>query len=40
MALHIVLNMIKRRFDELAEKHPGFRTTRVTPHDFRRVIPA
>jgi site-specific recombinase XerD len=33
-----VLNMIKRRCDELAEQHPGFRTTRFTPHDFRRIF--
>uniref|UniRef100_UPI003F49A141 tyrosine-type recombinase/integrase n=1 Tax=Amycolatopsis sp. CA-096443 TaxID=3239919 RepID=UPI003F49A141 len=33
-----VLNMIKRRCAELAEQHPGFRTTRFTPHDFRRIF--
>jgi site-specific recombinase XerD len=33
-----VLNMIKRRCHELAEQHPGFRTTRFTPHDFRRIF--
>lgn len=33
-----VLNMIKRRCDELAEQHSGFRTTRFTPHDFRRIF--
>lgn len=33
-----VLNMIKRRCDALAEKHPGFRRTRFTPHDFRRIF--
>ncbi|MGS2807785.1 MULTISPECIES: tyrosine-type recombinase/integrase [Nocardia] len=33
-----VLNMLKRRCVELAEQHPGFRTTRFTPHDFRRIF--
>ncbi len=32
------LNMIKRLCDELADQHPGFRTTRFTPHDFRRIF--
>jgi hypothetical protein len=33
-----VLNMIKRRCHELAEQHRGFRTTRFTPHDLRRIF--
>ncbi|WP_309115999.1 site-specific integrase [Saccharothrix sp.] len=38
IATGTVLNMLKRRCDELAEEHPGFRTTRFTPHDFRRIF--
>lgn len=38
IATGTVLNMLKRRCEELAEQHPGFRTTRFTPHDFRRIF--
>jgi integrase len=33
-----VLRMLRRRCAELAERHPGFRTARFTPHDFRRLL--
>jgi Phage integrase family len=33
-----VVNMLKRRCNQLAELHPSFRTIRFTPHDFRRIF--
>ena len=33
-----VVNMLRRRCEELAERHPGFRTACFTPHDFRRLF--
>ncbi|WP_197540199.1 tyrosine-type recombinase/integrase [Saccharothrix espanaensis] len=33
-----VVNMLRRRCEELAERHPGFLTTCFTPHDFRRLF--
>jgi hypothetical protein len=33
-----VLAMLKRRGQELGEHHPGFRTVKFTPHDFRRIF--
>lgn len=33
-----VLAMLKRRCQELADMHPGYRTTKFTPHDFRRIF--
>jgi site-specific recombinase XerD len=33
-----VLAMLKRRCADLAEHHPGFRTTQFTPHDVRRIF--
>lgn len=33
-----VVNMLRRRCDELAERHPGFGTACLTPHDFRRLF--
>jgi Phage integrase family len=38
IAAGTVLNMLKRRCQELAEHHPAFRTIRFTPHDFRRIF--
>jgi hypothetical protein len=29
-----VVNMLRRRCEELAERHPGFRTACFTPHDW------
>jgi site-specific recombinase XerD len=33
-----VVNMLRRRCEELAERHPGFRSACFTPHDFRRLF--
>lgn len=33
-----VLNMLRRRGNELAEQHPGFKGAGFTPHDFRRLF--
>ncbi|WP_239382408.1 site-specific integrase [Frankia sp. CIT1] len=33
-----VVNMLRRRCEELAERHPGFRAACFTPHDFRRLF--
>ncbi|MFE7333211.1 hypothetical protein ACFU8W_52315 [Streptomyces sp. NPDC057565] len=33
-----VLATLKRRCQELAEQHPGLRTIKFTPHDFRRIF--
>lgn len=33
-----VVNMLRRRCEELTERHPGFRTACFTPHDFRRLF--
>jgi integrase len=33
-----VVNLLRRRCEELAERHPGFRTACFTPHDFRRLF--
>ncbi|GAB3408859.1 hypothetical protein GCM10027569_22340 [Flindersiella endophytica] len=38
IATGTVLNMLTRLSAELAEHHPAFRTTRFTPHDFRRIF--
>jgi integrase len=35
-----VVNMLRRRCEELAGRHPGFRTACFTPHDFRRLLSA
>jgi integrase len=33
-----VVNLLRRRCEELAERRPGFRTACFTPHDFRRLF--
>ncbi|MCA1694215.1 MAG: site-specific integrase [Actinobacteria bacterium] len=33
-----VVNMLRRRCEELAERHPGFHLACFTPHDFRRLF--
>ena len=33
-----VVNMLRRRCEELAGHHPGFRAACFTPHDFRRLF--
>jgi site-specific recombinase XerC len=33
-----VVNMLRRRCEELAAHHPGFRAACFTPHDFRRLF--
>jgi site-specific recombinase XerD len=38
IAAGTVLNMLKRRCQQLAAHHPAFRTIRFTPHDFRRIF--
>ncbi|MFI9591154.1 tyrosine-type recombinase/integrase [Nonomuraea sp. NPDC052265] len=33
-----IVNMLKRRCEELAEQNPGFLAASFTPHDFRRLL--
>ncbi|WP_207926293.1 site-specific integrase [Actinocrispum wychmicini] len=33
-----VVNMLRRRCEELAERHPSFHTACFTPHDFRTYV--
>ncbi|MGW1554141.1 tyrosine-type recombinase/integrase [Streptomyces sp. NPDC002346] len=33
-----IADMLKRRGKDLAQVHPGFRTLKFTPHDFRRIF--
>jgi integrase len=33
-----VVNMLRRRCEELTKDHPGFHTASFTPHDFRRLF--
>jgi site-specific recombinase XerD len=33
-----VIDMLRRRCADLAERHPSFKEARFTPHDFRRIF--
>lgn len=35
---HVVLQLLRRRCEALADQHPEFGQARFTPHDFRRIF--